>query len=155
MKRGRRSSVVLTLIAALALTAFAPVSVWATVQDDVSDATIAALQHDQGMPRSAVHVIYASVVGSWGFTTFLAGEGGGDTIMRRRNGAWHVLEQGHGQMNHGILVSFGVPVQIADALLNGTCPPSALRGSATPYTHVWVRREKKRDAVIPCPPFSD
>jgi hypothetical protein len=155
VKRRRRSSIVFALIAVVALTAFAPVSVCAKVQDDVSEATIVALQHEQGIPRSAVHVMYASVVGSWGFTTFQAGEGGGDTIMRRWNGAWHVLGQGHGQMNHVILASFGVPARIADALLNGTCPPSRLRGSAATYTHVWVRRDKKQDAVIPCPRFSD
>ena len=115
MKRGRRSSVVFTLIAVLALTAVPSVSLCATVQDDVREATIAALRHDQGMPRSVVHVMYASVVGSWGFTTFQAGEGGGDTIMQRRNGALHVLAQGHGWMNHVILVAFGVPPRIADA----------------------------------------
>jgi hypothetical protein len=154
MKRGPLGA--LAAICTLAAV-FAPAT--ASVQDDVTEITISALHKTQGMPRSVVHVYYAAVVGRWGFTSFTAGEGGGDTIVHRVNGAWKVLGQGHGQMDHVILVAFGVPPEIADALLQGACPKSrrvALR-SGVQYTSLAVRRTDLRrrsgDTTIPFPAF--
>jgi hypothetical protein len=142
--------------------ASASASASASVQDDVTEVTISALHKTQGMPRSVVHVYYASVVGRWGFTSFTAGEGGGDTIMHQVNGAWKVLGQGHGQMDHVILVAFGVPPEIADALLQGTCPKArrAALGAGVTSTSVAVRRTaivghgRNHDTTIRCPAFS-
>jgi hypothetical protein len=157
MRRGRLGA--LGAICAVAAV-FAPAT--ASVQDDVAETTISALHKTQGMPRSVVHVYYAAVVGRWGFTSFTAGEGGGDTIMRHVNGSWKVLGQGHGEMNHVILVAFGVPPEIADALLQGRCPKArrALVGTGVRSTSVEMRRSAivghgaNHDTTLRCISFS-
>jgi hypothetical protein len=154
MRRGQLGA--LAAICAVAAV-FAPAT--ASVQDDVTETTISALHKTQGMPRSVVHVYYAAVVGRWGFTSFTAGEGGGDTIMHQVNGSWKVLGQGHGEMDHAVLVGFGVPPEVADALLRGACPKASRvpLGAGVRLTSVAVRRSaiaghaRNHDTMIRCP----
>jgi len=156
MRRPRIGAlVVICAVAAV----FLPASASASVQDDVTRATVSALYEKLGIPTSLVHVSYVSVVGRWAFTTWTAQESAGDSIMHQVNGRWNVLDQGHGAMNHVILVASGVPSAIADALLHGACPtPSGeLPRSGDQYTSVAVRRTDRRrgyrDTTIPCPAF--
>jgi hypothetical protein len=153
--RKRRLSALVVICAVAA--AFSPAS--ASVQDDVTGATTAALYEKLGIPKSLVRVSYVSVVGRWAFTTWSAQESAGDSIIHKVDGKWDVLDQGHGEMNHVILVASGVPPAIADALLHGACPTQSgeLPRSGVEYTTVAVRRSDRRrgyrDRTIPCPAF--
>ncbi|MBV9409603.1 MAG: hypothetical protein JO164_12320, partial [Candidatus Eremiobacteraeota bacterium] len=144
-------------VALLALLTFAqPTIAEATVQDDVVNITISALQASYGI--TGVQVNYVSVIGQWGFTSWTAGQGGGDTLMENINGTWNVLSQGHGQMNSVILVAFGVPQATANALLVGSCPRGLRKtlGASKPPSgaSVFVRRTdrsgRRTDSTVRC-----
>jgi hypothetical protein len=151
--KGRRLRIAL-LTAGLAL--MGGHAALAAVQDGAIDATIGALHDRLGVPASSVRVSYVSIVGQWSFTSWSAGEGGGDSIIRRVHGTWNVLGQGQGEMNQVVLVHFGVPPEIADALRHGSCPKllRVRRGSDNAPRSVFVRRLDRHgrhvDTTIHC-----
>jgi len=149
---GRVSGPAFALISLLAIAR--PAS--AVVQDDVTAATRAALK--AALQLTHVHVFYVNVIGTWGFTSWTVGPGGGDTIMEQRNGTWHVLGQGHGAMTASLLAEgFRVPQDIAAALTAGACPPvrRQTRGQPTKRLIMSIRRLDQHgtpiDTVIRCP----
>jgi hypothetical protein len=130
----------------------------ATALDDVAVTSIRTLRKNLCSDRACrVHLSYASTFDGWGFTTWSAGEGGGDMIMHQVRGTWRVLDYGHGQMDNVILVAHGVPPNVATALLAGSCPrrsraPQSVRRNTTT---VFARRVdahgKHVDTATRCP----
>jgi hypothetical protein len=133
-----------------------PAPTSATALDDVAVTSIRTLRKNL-CSTCRVHLFYASTFGGWGFTTWSAGESGGDMIMHHVRGTWHVLDYGHGHMDDVILVHYGVPQNVAIALLSGSCS----RGSRAPQsvssktTMVFSRRidthGKPLDTATRCP----
>jgi hypothetical protein len=123
----------LTGVFAVAIFAGTTLAASAAVQDDVAAATRSALRRDH---VTSVRLDYLSVLGDWAYSTWEAGEGGGDSILRRSGSRWRVLDHGHGAMQKSLLVQgFGVPPEVAAALLSGSCPST--RGQRAAVTREW------------------
>lgn len=111
----------------------------AGVLDEVTAAAVADLR--TVLSVTGVHVYYASTAGSWGFATWTAGEGGGDSIMRRAGKGWKVLQRGHGAMTESLLTEgFRVPPTVAAALMSGRCPKVPRGHTSAHMTSLFVRR---------------
>jgi hypothetical protein len=61
-------------------------------------------------------VTKAWISGDYALVNWQEGEGGGQTLLQKKEGRWTILESGGGQMDEGILVKAGVPRERAKAL---------------------------------------
>ncbi|MDB5028112.1 MAG: hypothetical protein JWO66_1801 [Candidatus Eremiobacteraeota bacterium] len=133
-----------------------PAPAAATTLDDVAVTSIKTLRKNL-CSACRVHLFYASTFDGWGFTTWSAGESGGDMIMHQVRGTWRVIDYGHGHMDDVILVHYGVPPNVATALLSGSCPrrsrapQSVRRNTTTVFARRVDAQGKHVDTAARCP----
>ena len=89
----------------------------ATVQQNVIQATIGAVQSKYPTCSNTVSVTQISIVSTYALTTWLCGEGGGQALLTVNNKrVWSALAVHGGQMDASILIASGVPRTTANSL---------------------------------------
>ena len=60
-----------------------------------------------------------AIAGNYALVDWIAGEGGGEALLRLKNGSWHVLGMGGGSIDDPRYLEsqYGVPSKIADELI--------------------------------------
>ena len=92
----------------------------ALVQSDISQITPVVVQSltFPGQPADAnPRVTNVAVVGNYALAGWLLGDGGGEMLLIKKENAWQSVKGGGGAMDSRNLVELGVPVNIANQLV--------------------------------------
>jgi hypothetical protein len=66
-----------------------------------------------------IQITKARISGNYALVNWREGDGGGQTLLQKKDGRWIILESGGGQMDENTLIKAGVPKNYAKALTKG------------------------------------
>jgi hypothetical protein len=93
-----------------------PISAFQPKTDDEKAIVTMIAAHEKRYPKPAI-VTRLVISGSYGLYSWIVGETGGQTVVKKETDTWAIVRGTGGQLGVGILQRWGVPEAIAQDLI--------------------------------------